>query len=370
MRWSRVYALLVKEVLAVWRDPKGRIVLIVPPLVQLLVFSFAATLDIKNVSIAVLQKDNGRYSYELIQRFVGSPTFSHVIFVRNTDEMKNALDRQTVLMGLHFQSDFSRKVAAGRNAELQVLLDGRRSNAGQIVLGFTNRILADYQEDILSARGLASPGPVLVSRTWYNPNLNYLWFTVPNLIGILSMVVALLVTSLSVARERELGTFDQLLVSPLTPGEILVGKTLPAVLIGLAEGTLIIVAAIFAFRIPFEGSVLVLYAGLTGFIIATVGVGLFISSISRSQQQAILGAFVFMVPAISLSGFATPVENMPEWLQTATLANPLRHFLVIVRGVFLKSMPLGDVLSSMWPLVGIGLATFGSAAWFFRRRLE
>jgi drug efflux transport system permease protein len=370
MRWGRIYALLIKEILAVWQDPKSRAVLIVPAILQLVVFSFAATLDIKNVSVAVSDKDYGRYSYELIQRFVGSPTFSDIVFVKNLDEMQKVLDRQKAIMGIHFESDFSENIAAGRTAGLQVILDGRRSNASQIVLGYTNSVLAQFQEDILSERGSDGPVAVMVYRSWFNPNRDFIWFTVPNLIGILSMVIALLVTSLSVARERELGTFDQLLVSPLNPSEILVGKTLPALLIGVAEGTLIIFAAIFLFRVPFEGSYLMLYIGLTAFIMATVGVGLFISSMAKTQQQAILGVFVFMVPAVSLSGFATPVENMPDWLQTATLINPLRHFLVIVKGVFLKSMPFHAVFNSTWPLLVIGIVTFSSAAWFFRRRLE
>ncbi len=370
MRPDLIRPLLIKEMLAVWRDPKSRAVLIMPAIIQLIVFSYAATLEIKNVSVAVLDRDKGRYGYELIQRFVGSPTFTNITFVDTREELKQSIDRQQAIMGLVIRETFSRDLASNRSATVQLVLDGRRSNAAQIVFGYTNRIISQFQDDLAREKGLPGRPARILQRSWFNPNLNYIWFTVPNLVGILSMLIALLVTALSVARERELGTFDQLLVSPLTPTEILVGKTLPALIIGVAEGTLIIVAAIFFFQIPLEGPLAVLYFGLVAFIMSVVGVGLFISSLSKTQQQAILGTFVFMVPAVSLSGFATPIENMPPWLQTATLINPLRHFLVIVKGVFLKSMPLSDVWQSAWPLIVIGAVTLFLAAAYFRRGLE
>jgi ABC-2 type transport system permease protein len=193
---------------------------------------------------------------------------------------------------------------------------------------------------------------------------------VPSLVAILTALVGVVVTSLSVARERELGTFEQLLVSPLRPTEIIIGKTVPALVVGVTEGTVISLVGVYVFHVPFHGSAPLLFVSLVVFASSIVGVGLFISSLAKTQQQAFLGAFAFMVPAVLLSGYASPIENMPEWLQTATLLNPVRHFMVIVRGVFLKGLPTADVLSSLWPLVLIAAATLTAATWLFRRRME
>ena len=207
-----------------------------------------------------------------------------------------------------------------------------------------------------------------MTRAWFNPNLDALWSTVPSLVAILVALEGLMVTGLSVARERELGTFEQLLVSPLSPGEIVLGKTVPAFLIGVGEGTLMMAVAVFVFRVPLTGSVPLLYGAMAVFLLAVIGIGLFISSLAATQQQAILGTFSCMVPMMLLSGFASPVENMPDWMQTLTLANPIRHFIVIVKGVFLKAMPAGDVLRTMGPLFPIAAVTLTAATWLFRRR--
>jgi ABC-2 type transport system permease protein len=213
-------------------------------------------------------------------------------------------------------------------------------------------------------------GDSLVVRNWFNPNLEYVWYTVPSLVAVISLLIGLIVTALSVARERELGTFDQMMVSPLRTHEILIGKMTPPLLIGLAHATLYILVAIFIFGVPLRGSLFLLYPSLVVYLAAVIGIGLFISSLSTTQQQAILGAFLFGAPAILLSGFATPIENMPDWLQPLTMINPLRHFLVVVKGVFLKGLPAGEVFLNTVPLVLIALATLTAAAWLFRRRME
>ena len=197
-----------------------------------------------------------------------------------------------------------------------------------------------------------------------------MWYTVPSLICILSTIISLILTALSVAREREMGTFEQLLVSPLQPIEILVGKALPALFLALCSASLLLAIAIFVFQIPFQGSLALLYGAMVIFLMAIIGIGLFISSLSMTQQQAILGAFVFMPPAVILSGFATPIENMPGWLQSFTVVNPLRWFLVIVRGIFLKDMPPADVLANTLPMVAIAMVTLTAATWLFKRRME
>lgn len=368
--WGRIRALIIKECLSIWRDKKSRMVLIVPPIIQLFVFSFAVTLDVKDVPIGILNRDSGRPSFELIERLRGSPTFTKIITVHNNQEISQVIDSEQAIVVFQFDEQFSRNLESGNPAKVQAILDGRRSNSAQIVQGYVSRIIDEFNREFVARAGLPIQNTILMTYNWYNPNLLYTWFTVPNLVGILSMLIGLIVTSLSVARERELGTFDQLLVSPLQPHEILLGKTLPAILIGMAEGSIIAFAAIVFFGVPFTGSLWLLYGSLLVFITSVVGVGLFISALSSTQQQAILGVFVFMPPAVMLSGFATPVENMPSWLQTLTLANPLRHFLVIVKGVFLKAMPASIAFSHIWPMAIIAAVTLALASWFFRSRLE
>ena len=365
---ARLKALIVKELLNILRDPKSRTVLIVPPIIQIFVFSFAMTMEAKNVHLGVLNLDNGQAGLELVQRFDEAQTFTRIVPLTGQAQIKPLLDRQEVLAVLVVPVDFSRRLADGRPTAVQLLLDGRKTNTAQIVRGYAQRILESY----LTERGAGkAPQPVILqTRNWFNPNLEFLWYTVPSLICILSTVISLTLTALSVAREREMGTFEQLLVSPLQPTEILVGKALPAHFLALCSASLLLAIAIFVFRIPFQGSLLLLYGALVVFLFAIVGIGLFISSLCMTQQQAILGAFVFMPPAIILSGFATPIENMPPWLQEFTLINPLRWFLIIVRGVFLKDMPPADVLSNILPMVIIAMVTLTAAAWLFKRRME
>lgn len=367
---GRIPALIIKELLTLFRDPKGRFILIGPPVLQLIVFAFAATLEVKNVSLVVYNQDLGQHSQEVVQRLNGSPTFTSISFVDSESAFKRFIDEQKAMAAIHFPSNFSRDIEAGQAAHLQVILDGRRSNAAQIVNGYISRLISEYEAEIQAKRGVDPPPTILIGRNWFNENLLYLWFTVSSLVGILAMLIALIVTALSVARERELGTFDQLLVSPLMPYEILIGKTVPAVLIGLAEGLLIFLVGVLLFGVPFRGLFLLLVFSLFVFVMSVVGTGLFISAMSKTQQQAILGAFTFMVPAITLSGYAAPVENMPQWLQMATWINPLKHFLITVKGLFLKDMPLLEVWSHTWPLLVIGLSTLALAGWFFKRRLE
>ncbi|KAF3362530.1 Inner membrane transport permease YbhR [Chlamydiales bacterium STE3] len=368
--FSRILALIHKEILAVWSDKKSRAVLIVPPLTQLLVFAFAATLDVKDVPIAILNRDNGKESIELAQRFHGSPTFSHILYLKSVDEIAPFINNQRGAMVLSIDEQFSRNLNAKKKSQVQIILDGRKSNTAQIIAGYANAILNQFNRDFAQERGLPLQSTELFPRFWFNPNVIYYWYNVPCLCGILTMVVGLLVTALSVARERELGTFDQLLVSPLLPVEILIGKTVPAIVIGMAEGTVILLVAIFFFKVPFTGSLIALYFSMFVFISSVAGVGLLISSLSATQQQAILGAFVFMTPAVLLSGFATPIENMPEWLQYFTYLNPLRYFLSIAKGSFLKAMPFYIVWENIWPMVTIAFFTLSAATWFFKKRLE
>lgn len=366
--WLRISSLIKKELLAVWRDPKSRFVLLGPPVLQMLVFAYAATQEVKNVRIAVLNQDMGTYARDLVARFEGSTNFRAVDHLNSVADIVRAIDSRRVLLVVHIRQDFSRELAAGRQASVQLIQDGRSSNASQILGGYAQEIINNYNGELARGPSVPPPASVVISRTWFNPNLDILWNTVPSLVAILVALEGMMVTGLSVARERELGTFDQLLVSPLSPGEIIFGKTAAAFLIGIAEGTLMLNVAIFLFRVPFTGSILLLYLSMSVYLLALLGLGLFISSLAWTQQQAILGTFSLMVPMMLLSGFASPVENMPDWLQVVTLANPVRHFIVIVKGLFLKAMPLSDVLRSLWPLMLIAALTLVGSTRLFRRR--
>jgi ABC-2 type transport system permease protein len=367
---ERIRCLIVKELLAVLRDPKSRIILVVPPLVQLFIFTYAATLEVKNVPVAVLNKDSGIHARDLIARIEGAPNFTRVIHLRSDADVAPALDERRVLMVVHLAADFSREVAAGRPAEVQLLLDGRRANAAQLAAGYAGEIVAGYDAEIAAGQRRPVAPSTVVTRVWFNPNLDPQWSTVPGLVAILTTLMGVMVTGLSVARERELGTFDQLMVSPLSPTEILIGKSFPALLIGTAQATAMVLVGVFVFGVPFRGSVALLYVAMIVYLLAVIGVGLFVSSLARTQQQAILYSFMFMVPAMLLSGFASPIENMPDWLQTLTMANPVRHFMVIVKGLFLKELPAVEVARNLVPLAVIAAVTLSAASWLFRRRME
>lgn len=367
--WTRLRALVVKELLVVLRDPRSRAILIAAPVVQLVVFASAATLEVKNVDVAILDRDEGRSGSEVFRRLEGSPTFRSVVSVDSPAALRKAVDHQKVLVGIQLGSDFSREIAAGRTGSVQVLLDGRRSNASQIVSSYVGQIIETLAAE---QRPASRPRTMVrvVPRNWYNPNLTFTWFTVPALVAIIAQMVGLLVTALSVARERELGTFDQLMVAPFRLPEILLGKLLAPFGIGVVHVTMYVLAAVLIFHVPLRGSLLLLYGAAFVFVAAVAGVGLFISSLCSTQQQAILGMFLFFAPATLLSGFATPIENMPGWLQPITTANPLRWFIEITRGVFLRAMPAAEVGRLVVPLGLIALVTLTSATFLFRARTE
>ncbi len=362
--FNRIKSLVIKEFISILGDKTTRIVLIVPPLLQLIIFSFAATLEVKEVPIAVLNRDWGKASQELIYRFEGSAYFPEVYRLNSPEQVREYINTQKVPLVVEINDDFSKNYYSGQTAEIQLILDGRKTNVSQILAGYVNAIVDGYNLDTYM------PRCIIVSRNWFNENLDYRLYTVPCIAGVITTLLGLIITALSVAREREFGTFDQLLVSPLEPMEMLVGKTIPAFVFGMLEATLIITAGILIFRVPFEGSIFALYFAMSIYLLSVIGVGLFISTISKTQQQAILGAFVFLVPAILLSGYATPVENMPEWLQAVTVVNPLKHFLVIIKGILLKNMPFIFVLQYIIPIAIIAVINLAIAVQMFKRRLE
>jgi ABC-2 type transport system permease protein len=365
----RIVSLMIKEFLALLRDRKSRVVVFVPPVVQLIVFGYAATFDLKNIPYAIYNEDRSGMSRQLEADFSGSPNFQEVTRVTGQDEIAPLIDKREVLLVLHIGMDFSRNLTLGRPADVQVIIDGRNSNTAMLALNYVNTIIGGFNDRLVQQSGGGGPPARLVTRAWFNPNLESRWFIVPGIVGLLTLVVTILVTSLSVAREREQGTFDQLLVTPFRPVEILIGKALPGFIIGVAEATVIILATVLWFRVPLMGSVVTLYAGVVLFLFSVIGVGLMISSFSVTQQQGLLGAFLFVVPAVILSGFTTPIANMPLIVQDLTLVNPMRYFMVVIRGVFLQGASFSGLLGQFWPMATIGLFSLMLASWMFRHRL-
>ncbi len=367
--WRAVVALIVKELLAVLKDPKSRLVLVVPPLIQLIVFGYAATFDLNRVPIAVYNADRSEASRALVARFLGTGVFQEVAALKSARQITPLIDARKVALVLSIDRRFTQDLLTHRSAPVQLIVDGRDSNTALIEMGYANAIITSFSLNWLRTHG-EPPAPALLDmRAQYNPTLDSHWFIVPGIIAVLTQVVTLLVVGLSVAREREMGTFDQLLVTPFTQGEILLGKGLPGLLIGGLEATVIILAAVFWFGVPLRGSVFALYLGIFLFVASVIGVGLMISSIAVTQQQALLGAFLFMVPSIMLSGFATPIANMPVIMQELTWLNPLRHFLIIVRGVFLEGSTTASFGPEYVAMALIAAASLLAAGWLFRRRV-
>ena len=374
---ARLPALIVKEVLAVWRDPKSRMVLILPPLVQLFLFAYAATFDVENADLAVLNRDMSAESRELVARFTASDGFQAVRALQRVDQIAPVIDRKQALAVLHIPPDFAARLKRGRPVRLQLILDGRRANSAQVASGYAQQIVAAFTRELTTRQAAAGaaaagvgPASELVTRAWFNPALHSQWFIVPGLVGTLAMVVVVLVAGLSVARERELGTFEQLMVTPLRPIELLIGKSVPAFAFGMVQGMAIAAIAVLWFDVPLRGSIPLLLLSLAVFLLSAIGFGLMISAYARTQQQAIVGAFLFLMPAVVLSGFATPIANMPEFVQALTYADPLRYFLVIVRGIFLRDLPLELVLQQLWPMAVIAAVTGSVAVFLFRRRVQ
>jgi ABC-2 type transport system permease protein len=367
--WNRIKALIIKETLAVLRDPRNRVALIAPPLLQLFLFSFTGTQEVKNIRIGILNQDYGQAGSELTQRLAAAPNFTHVYFVHSPEQLRELIDEQQAILGVQVPADFSRRLSANNHPQIQVVLDGRKSTAAQIAQGYIATIVDQFSQD-LNQRVNSGTNPVLVEpRNWFNPNLDYLWFTVPSLVVIITLQVSMNVTTMSVPREREMGTFDQLLVSPLRPVEIMIGKVIPAFLLALFDATIFILVAVFVFQIPLRGSVPLLYLSLIIFVSSVLGIGLLISAICTTQQQAMLGTMLVMLPAFVMSGYTSPIENMPGWLQPVTYLNPLRYIMIIAKGIFLKDLPAATVFANIWPMALIAAVTLSFSTLFFRRRL-
>ena len=366
----RILALIHKELLAILKDPRSRVSLFMPPVLQCLIFGYAATYDLSNVPYAVLDQDRSAASHDLLASLDGSGVFHRVEQLRNQTDIKPVIDQETALLVVVIGQDFQRRLAAGLPANVQVIADGRNSNTAGTALGYVGAIVDSFNANWAASHGAPAPPLQVTMRAWYNANLETRWYMVPALIGTLTFLQTLLLTAMSVAREREQGTFDQLLVTPFRPFEIMVGKAVPSVLIGLIQATLILLVAQLWFRIPFVGSYVTLYAGLLLFLMAAVGMGLMLSAVVATMQQAMLYAFVVMMPFALLSGLTTPLSNMPKIFQDFTLLNPLRYAIDIAHRVYLEGAGLHQLIPDLWPMAIIATVTLSSAAWLFRGGLE
>jgi len=374
--FERVKHMLIKEFIQVFRDPRMRTVIFVIPCFQVLVIGYAVSTDVKHVRTAVYDLDNSEVSRDLVARFVRSGYFDVTARVGDADAARELIDRSQVAVVLHVNHGFGDDVRAGRTARLQVIVDGTDSNTASIAMGYAMQIATAYSEHILTQRIERLMGPAgrigrvdLRSRAWFNENLESRNFFVPGVLVVVVTLATLLLTSMAVVREREIGTMEQIMVSPITPAEFILGKTVPFALIGYVDVILVTLIGVFWFGVPIEGNPLLLLLGTTVYLLTTLGIGLLISTLSQTQQQAMMSTFFFFFPAMLLSGFAFPIANMPEPVQWLTLINPLRYFLVIVRSVFLKGVGLEVLWPEVLVLLAMGVFTLTLAVRRFHKTL-
>lgn len=365
----RILALTRKELLAILKDPKTRTSLFLPPILQCLIYGYVATYDLNDVPYAVLDQDRSAASQELLAGLDGSGVFRRVANLERAADIKDMINERRVVLVVQIDRDFEQRLYSGSQADVQVIADGRNSNTAGTAMGYVGAIVEAFNSTWRAEHGQSGPPIRLSTRAWYNPNLETRWHMIPALIGTLTLLQTLLLTGLSVAREREQGTFDQLLVTPFRPSEIMVGKALPSMVVGISQATLVLLVAQLWFRIPFAGSFFTLYAGMSLFVLAAVGIGLLLSSVARTMQQAMLFSFLLLMPFSLLSGLTTPISSMPESLQYLTYLNPLRYAISIAHRVYLEGAGLRLLMPELWPLAVMAAVTLPIASWMFRHRL-
>jgi ABC-2 type transport system permease protein len=375
---ARVQQMLIKEFIQVLRDKRTRFLLFGPPIIQMLIFGYAATFEIYHVPTVVLDLDHSQESRELISRFSSSPYFDVQRQLTDYRQVGDLLDQGKATIGLEIHAGFAQSLRKGQTAPLQVLVDATNSNTALIASSYITQIAVgfaqDYQKDriyrILPQVLEEIPSVQLEQRPWYNPDLRSRWFFVPGIIGSLTLVLVVTLTAFAVVREREIGTLEQLMVTPIRPWEFILGKTLPYFLIGLFDVSLIATVGTFWFGVPFRGNLLVLFAGAILFLLSMLGVGLLISTVSSTQQQAMVTSFFFIMPAVTFSGFGFPISTMPKWLQDLTYLSPLRYFLVVLRGTYLKGVGIEILWPQMLAMAALGTALLMIAALRFHKVLD
>ena len=373
---ERLLRMLIKEFTQVLRNPRMRAVVFVMPVVQVLIIGYAVNTDVRHVPLAVYDLDRTPASRDLLARFEGSGCFDLVRRIQAEPEIQAVLDAGDAKAVLRINRGFAEDLDGGRTALAQLLLDGSDSNTASIILGYAARISADFNRTIIEQRFSKAAGlrleadPVALTwRAWFNPNLDSRNFFVPGVLAMLVAVVSIILSSMAIVREREIGTMEQIMVTPIGRLEFILGKTIPFALIGFVDVALITAIAVFWFQVPLLGNPLFLFLGTGLYLLSTLGVGLYISTVSATQQQAMMTAFFFMLPAFMLSGFVYPIANMPKVVQWFTYLNPLRYYLVIIRGVFLKGLGMEVLWPQLLALALLGTTMLALAAGRFRKTM-
>ncbi len=376
--WARLKQMLIKEFIQVFRDKRTRFMLFGPPIIQMLMFGYAATFEIYHVPTVVLDLDHSQESRELISRFSSGRYFDVQRQLTDYRQVGDLIEQGKTTIGLEIHAGFAQNLRKGQTAPLQVIVDATNSNTAliasayitQIALGFARDYQMDRIDRIMPQVLKQVPSIQLEQRPWYNPDLRSRWFFVPGIIGSLTLVLVVTLTAFAVVREREIGTLEQIMVTPIRPFEFILGKTLPFFLIGLLDVSLIATVGTFWFEVPFRGHILVLFAGAVLFLLSMQGVGLLISTVSSTQQQAMVTGFFFIMPAVTFSGFAFPISTMPPWLQYLTYLNPLRYFLVVLRGTYLKGIGMEILWPQMLAMAALGTGLLMIAVLRFHKALD
>jgi ABC-2 type transport system permease protein len=375
---SRLKQMLIKEFIQVFRDKRTRLLLFIPPILQMLIFGYAATFEIHHVATVILDLDHSQESRDLVSRFTSSPYFDVKHQLTDSRQVEDLIDRGEATVALQINPDFAEKLRKGQITPLQVIVDATNSNTALMASAYINQIALgfakDYQRDRINriSPQLTEriPSVELEQRPWYNPDLQSRYFFVPGIVGSLTLILVVVLTAFAVVREREIGTLEQIMVTPIRPIEFILGKTLPFFLIGLFDVSLIAVVGTLWFQVPFHGQIWVLFVGAVLFLLCMLGVGLLISTVSVTQQQAMVTSFFFIMPAVVFSGFGFSISTMPQWLQYLTYASPLRYFLIVLRGTYLKGVGMDILWPQMLAMLCLGLGLLTVAVLRFHKALD
>ena len=366
----RIKALIKKEFLSIFKDPKNRALIIFPPIIQLFIFAHAITLEVKNINLSILDYSNSYHSRELISRFSNSKWFKKIYLVDNMHELKNDIDLKKTQLGIVIQNNLEKNINSKLQSQILIIADGRQTNSAAIVSSYAGQIISNYNLELEKKLNIKKPTIEIIARNWYNPNIEYKWFLTVSMIVMLALILSLLLSALTIAKEKELGTFSQLLVSPLNKDEILLSKTIPPLITAFISSIIITFIVAILFKVPFNGSIFLYLLSTFTALFSIIGIGLFISSLALTQQQAVLGVFSFQTPAVLLSCFVSPIEDMPLFFQYVSMFNPLRYYMLIIKGIYFKDMDAIIVFENLFPLVLIAVLTLSIARWSFNRQLE
>jgi ABC-2 type transport system permease protein len=374
--FTRITALIVKEFLQVFRDPRMKIVIFISPMIQIMIFGYAATMDITNIPTAVYDLDNTKESRDIIRLFSYSKYFDIQRYLQKEADINYVMSHATIKSVIKFNRGFSQDLTGNKSAQMQIIVDGTDSNAAQIILGYTGTIINNYNSRVLQDRAQIYlkrkdiyPVVDLRDREWFNENLYSKNFYLPGVIAMIVTLMSLILTSMAIVREKEIGTMEQLIVSPIKPIELILGKITPFGVIAVIQMVMIATVGVLWFKIPLRGSVPFLFGATLIYLLTSLGIGLFISTISATQQEAMMSIFLFYFPAILLSGFAYPVANMPQWVQVITTFNPLKYYLIILRSIFLKGVGMRVLWDEILVLLVMGAVVITASSLRFRKNL-